>query len=170
MKGVLLILLSASFFTVLTASCTNPFAPALDKSNRIGAGAGDLRTIDGFFQTFRFAYLTRDTTLYGELVADNFQFTFTNTQNQETWARDVEMRTTNGLFRNSELLDLQWNSIVFQSGTDDSTQAEVWRTFFLRFGFSTTNTQELQGQARLILTRNAPTAPWRMSRWDDFSQ
>jgi len=152
------------------ASCTNPFAPALDKSNRTDAGVGDLRTIDGFFQTFRFAYLTRDTTLYGEIVADNFQFTFTNTQNQETWARDVEMRTTNGLFRNSELLDLQWNSIVFQSGTDDCTRVEVWRTFFLRFGFSAANTQELQGQARLILTRNAPTAPWQMSRWDDFSQ
>lgn len=170
MKGVLFIILLASFFATLSASCANPFAPALDKSNRIGAGVGDLRTVDGFFQTFRFAYLTRDTTLYGQLVADNFQFTFTNTQNQETWARDVEMRTTNGLFRNSELLDLQWNSIVFQSGTDDSTQAEVWRTFFLRFGFSATNTQELQGQARLILLRTTPSAPWQMSRWDDFSQ
>ncbi len=170
MKGGLFILLSASFFAVLMESCANPFAPALDKSNRTGAGIGDLRTIEGFFQTFRFAYLTRDTTLYGKLVSDNFQFTFTNTQNQETWARDVEMRTTYGLFRNSELLDLQWNSVVFQSGNDDSLQAEVWRTFFLRFGFSATNTQELQGQARLILTRNAPTAPWQMSRWDDFSQ
>ncbi len=164
------ILLIATCLSIWFLGCTNPFAPALDKSNRIGAGAGDLRTIDGFFQTFRFAYLTRDTTLYGQLVSDNFQFTFTNTQNQETWARDVEMRTTNGLFRNSELLDLQWNSVVFQSGTDDSVQAEVWRTFFLRFGFSATNTQELQGQARLILIRNAPTAPWQMSRWDDFSQ
>ncbi len=170
MKSGVFVVLLASLLGVLTESCTNPFAPALDKSNRTGAGVGDLRTIDGFFQTFRFAYLTRDTTLYGELVADNFQFTFTNTQNQETWARDVEMRTTNGLFRNSELLDLQWNSVVFQSGTDDSTRAEVWRTFFLRFGFSATNTQELQGQARLILTRNAPTSRWQMSRWDDFSQ
>jgi alpha-D-ribose 1-methylphosphonate 5-phosphate C-P lyase len=152
------------------AGCTNPFAPALDKSNRTGAAIGDQRTIEGFFQTFRFAYLTRDTTLYGQLVADNFQFTFTNTYNQETWARDVEMRTTNGLFRNTELLDLQWNSIIFQSGNDDTTHAEVWRTFFLRFGFSAANTQELQGQARLILTRKRTTDAWQMTRWDDFTQ
>lgn len=150
--------------------CTNPFAPSLNTTPRANASIGDLRTIEGFFQAFRFAYLTRDTTLYGQLVAQNFQFTFTNTYNQETWARDVEMRTTNGLFRNCELLDLQWNSIVLQNGTDDSTQAEVWRTFFLRFGFSAANIQTLQGQARLILTRNKPTDPWQMTRWDDFSQ
>lgn len=156
--------------SAIFSSCANPFAPALDKTNRTGAGVGDQRTIDGFFQKFRFAYLTRDTTLYGQLVADNFQFTFANAQNQETWGRDVEMRATNGLFRNAEILDLQWNSVVFQLGNDDSARAEVWRAFYLRYGFSAANAQELQGQARLTLMRDAPNAPWRMTRWDDFSQ
>ncbi len=162
--------LTLTFLWGALSSCTNPFAPALDKRHHTTAGIGDLRTIEGFFQTFRFAYLTRDTALYGQLVASNFQFTFTNAYNQETWARDVEMRTTYGLFRNTELLDLQWNSIVFQLGNDDSTHAEVWRSFFLRLAFSTTNTQELQGQARLVLTRKRPTDAWQMSRWDDFTQ
>ncbi|MCS6988904.1 MAG: hypothetical protein NZM06_05235 [Chloroherpetonaceae bacterium] len=155
---------------VALGACANPFAPALDRTNRAGTGIGDPRAIEGFFQKFRFAYLTRDTTLYGQLVADDFQFTFANAQNQETWGRDVEMRTTNGLFRNAEILDLQWNSVVFQTGNDDSAQAEVWRAFFLRYGFSAANAQEIQGQARLILTRPSSAHPWQMSRWDDFSQ
>ena len=91
----------------------------------------DLTTIDGIFQSFQFAYSFRDTSIYGKLVGNDFIFTFRDFEKgfDVSWGRDDEMKTTNGLFTNSQRLDLIWNNIVLSNV--DSLSATIVRGFNL---------------------------------------
>ena len=64
------------YFLILTG-CKNPFAPALDdRPNNDGSTISDLKNIDGVFQNFQYAYVFKDTTIYGKLIAGDFLFTY----------------------------------------------------------------------------------------------
>lgn len=154
----------------MLCSCTiNPFAPRLELSERSGIGLGDQRTIDGFFRNFEFAYLTKDTALYSQLLAERFTFVYRDFDNgiDVTWPRDVELVTTLGLFRSAEILDLRWNTIVFQDG--NAFQKQVVRSFRLRVGFRINEVVEITGNANFTLARDDTSAVWKMSRWRDES-
>jgi hypothetical protein len=163
--------LGIAMLLIAVIGCNNPFAPKLDTKDRTGSTIGDTRTIDGFFQTFEFAYNTRDTALYGQLVAPNFEFSYPNfdTGNNETWLRDVEMRTTNGFFSNADFLNLRWNSNIGEP-TVSTLNARITRTFILQFSFRGSTTTTGRGFATILLVRPDSTAGWTMSRWEDNSQ
>ncbi len=154
---------------VLWGCTINPFAPRLELSERSGIGLGDQRTIDGFFRNFEFAYLTRDTALYGQLLSERFTFVYRDFDNgvDVIWPRDVELVTTSGLFRSAEILDLRWNTVVFQDG--DARQVQVVRSFRLRVGFRINEVFEITGNANFTLVRDDTGSVWRLSRWRDES-
>ncbi len=154
---------------VLWGCTINPFAPRLELSERSGVGLGDQRTIDGFFRNFEFAYLTRDTALYGQLLSERFTFVYRDFDNgvDVIWPRDVELVTTSGLFRSAEILDLRWNTVVFQDG--DARQVQVVRSFRLRVGFRINEVFEITGNANFTLVRDDTGSVWRLSRWRDES-
>ncbi|MCS7013503.1 MAG: hypothetical protein NZM05_07725 [Chloroherpetonaceae bacterium] len=150
--------------------CTlNPFAPRLDTENRSGIGLGDQRTLDGFFRNFEFAYLTKDTALYSQLLDERFTFVYRDFDNgiDVVWPREVELVTTLGLFRSTEILDLRWNTIVFQEGS--AVQTQVVRSFRLRVGFRASEVFEITGNANFTLVRRDTAAVWKLSRWRDES-
>ncbi len=154
----------------LAVGCSiNPFAPRLDTSDRSNVGLGDQKTIDGFFRTFEYAYITKDTALYSQLLADRFTFLYRDFDNgvDVAWQRDIELVTTLGLFRNTEVIDLRWNSAIFQDG--DSLQTQIIRSFRLRIGFRATDLVEITGNANMTLVRAATSDVWKLSRWRDES-
>jgi len=151
-------------------SCTiNPFAPRLERSERSGIGLGDQKTVDGFFRNFEFAYLTRDTALYSQLLSERFTFVYRDFDNgvDVIWPRDVELVTTLGLFRSAEILDLRWNTVVFQDGS--AVQVQVVRSFRLRVGFRINEVVEITGNANFTLVRDDTGSVWKLSRWRDES-
>lgn len=147
--------------------CLNPFAPGSDDSP--ATSACDQMTITGIFQCFQTAYTFRDTTAYGQLVSSDFVFVYRDYELgiDITWGRDDEMRTTYGLFRNAQKLDLIWNNII--STSQDSTQIHVVRSFNLTITFNPTDIERIDGYANLTFARTGPTEPLRILRWRDES-
>ena len=128
----------------------------------------DLKTIDGVFQNFKYAYTFKDTTIYGEIISTDFIFTYRDYDQgvDISWGRDEEMKTTNGLFQNSQRLDLIWNNIVLSS--QDSLTANIVRGFNLTITFNPTDVVRLDGRVNLSLRKNAEKK-WQITKWLDES-
>lgn len=145
----------------------NPFNYELDKSiGDTGNLISDQKNIDGVFQNFLYAYTFKDTLIYGKLLDRNYSFVFRDYDAgvDVSWGRDDEMRVTNGLFQNSQRLDLIWNNIV--SIADDSTN--IIRSFNLTVTFNPTDVIFVDGRVNLDLIKTT-NEQWKISRWVDES-
>jgi hypothetical protein len=165
MRTVLLALLA-----VVNLSCLNPFAPKLDDNSGLSDTIlGDQKTVDGVFQNFKQAYLFRDTTIYGQLLAPNFIFIYKDYDKGADvfWGRDDDMLTTNGLFQNAQRLDLVWNSTIAVDG--DSLSLTLTRNFNLTVTFTPSDIQRVDGYANITLERSQQSDNWKISRWRDES-
>ena len=154
---------------VLVSAC-NPFAPALE-DNPIGDGSliTDQTTVEGLFANVRYAYTSKDTTIYGGMLAQDFIFTYRDYDRKidESWGRDEEMRITWHLFQNASSLNLVWNNIVGFSG--DSVAASVTRSFNLTVTFNPSDVIRVDGRVSLDLRRASSSAPWKITQWRDES-
>ncbi|HEY3876732.1 MAG TPA: hypothetical protein VGM92_14770 [Candidatus Kapabacteria bacterium] len=158
------------FIMLALAFCVscNPFAPAASQSSN-SEQFGDPHTINGYFQAFQYAYQFRDTTLYGNLLADNFVFSFHDYDQgvDIQWGRDDEMQHTSGLFQNTEQLSLLWGDVIEAEGSPlDST---VTRAFSLDVTFNEADIEHVDGSAVFHLQRSSLTAPWLAVSWQDES-
>ena len=146
----------------------NPFAPKLDDS-LAEVNFGDPKTIEGYFQAFRYAYQFKDTTLYGSLLAPNFVFSYRNYDRgvDVEWGRDEEMRTTAALFANTQSLNLLWGNILDSTGSE--TAYDVTRTFSLDVTLNPGDVTHVDGRAVFHLERPALGTPWKAVRWRDES-
>lgn len=164
------ILLFFALVLLLYSGCTNPFAPKFDE-NATGSSSTitDIKTVEGVFQNFQYAYTFKDTLIYGELIAPDFIFTYRDYDAgfDVSWGRDEEMKTTYGLFNNSQNLNLIWNNIVIS--LQDSTTANIVRGFNLTIAFNPTDVVRLDGRVNLLLTKNSQTQKWAITRWIDES-
>jgi hypothetical protein len=148
-------------------SCINPFAPALN--NTEVDAIGNLKTIDGFFQLFQYAYNMRDTVVYSNLFAPNFIFAYTNYDNgmDLTLSREEDMITTYRLFNTAKKIDLIWNEIITKEGND--IEQNISRNFNLTIVFSATDFVYISGKAYFILKRNNENENWQLTYWRDDS-
>jgi len=149
-------------------SCANPFAPSLDDEPVSGDYLiSDQKDIAGVFQNFKYAYTFRDTTIYGDLLDQDFTFAYTDYEQgfDKSWGRSEEMRATEGLFRNSQNLDLIWNNIILISS--DSTN--IIRSFNLTITFNPADIVQITGRVNLTLIKNPATLKWKILRWFDES-
>lgn len=167
--------MKAIFFihcTIIFFAC-NPFAPGLDSSSDETVSIlGDPKEVDGIFKNFQYAYVFRDTTIYGQLFSGEFTFLYRDYDRggvDVTWGRDEEMRTTYGLFQNVQRLELVWNNISSSSINADSTQAMVVRNFNLTVTFNPSDIIRVDGYANLTLERGHKQDPWMIVRWRDES-
>ena len=155
---------------ILISACTNPFAPKYEEEiDGGGPPISDQTKIEGVFQNFQYAYTFKDTLIYGNLISSDFVFTYRDYENgyDVSWGRDEEMRTTNGLFQNSERLDLIWNNVLLS--TVDSLDANIVRSFNLNITFNPTDVVRVDGRVNLLLQQDAETRKWRITRWIDES-
>lgn len=160
------------FFALLVfaAGCQNPFAPAFDENyDSTKPPISDLTTIEGVFQNFQYSYTFKDTLTYGELLAGDFVFTYRDYEQgfDVSWGRDEEMITTNGLFQNAQRLDLIWNNIVLS--TEDSSTANIVRSFNLNITFNPTDVVRVDGRVNLSMRKSIETNKWQITRWIDES-
>lgn len=148
-------------------SCVNPFAPSIDEN--LGSNEGlisNQNDIGGVFQNFQYAYTFKDTLIYRQVLDKNFTFTYRNYDlgADVSWGRDDEMKVTNGLFQNSQRLDLIWNNIVSMTG--DSTR--IVRSFNLTITFNPTDIIFVDGRVNLTLAKDE-NKKWKVLRWADES-
>jgi hypothetical protein len=129
----------------------------------------DLKTVDGVFQNFQYAYVFKDTTIYGELITEDFIFTYRDYDEaiDVSWGRDDEMKTTYGLFQTSQRLDLIWNNEVLN--TQDSLNATIIRAFNLTITFNATDIVRINGRVNLSLKKDPISEKWAIVKWIDES-
>ncbi|MBK0402015.1 hypothetical protein I5M27_03400 [Adhaeribacter sp. BT258] len=157
---------------VASLAACNPFAPELDDAvtdpNKL---LGDRKTVNGFFEWFRNSYQLRDSTLYGQIVAPDFRFTYFDfTNNTEvSWPRDVEMSTTYKLFRGVRATSLQWNQYILADTAISDTVAIAERAFNLTINQDDATIYRGVGSARIVLTRKNRNDNWKMRSWYDKS-
>lgn len=155
---------------LLYAGCKNPFAPSLDNSlSDNGSALSDLKNINGVFQNFQYAYVFKDTTIYGKLLTNDFLFTYRDYDQgiDVSWGRDEEMKTTHGLFQNSQRLDLIWNNEILN--ISDSLNATIIRAFNLTITFNPTDIIRVNGRVNLSLQKDPVSETWAITRWIDES-
>ena len=160
----------SSIILLFTQGCENPFAPKIISSDKNTSSIiSDQKSIDGVFQNLTVAYQLKDTSVYGGLLAPGFIFSYRDYDlgYDVTWGRSEEMRITQGLFRNSERLDLLFNNIVLFS--EDSLSAVVIRSFNLNITFNPTDVIRVDGKVNLQLNKSPETGRWTISRWIDDS-
>lgn len=148
-------------------SCINPFAPSIDENLGSNEGLISGQTdIGGVFQNFQYAYTFKDTLIYRQVLDKNFTFTYRDYDlgADVSWGREDEMKVTNGLFQNSQRLDLIWNNIV--SITGDSTR--IIRSFNLTITFNPTDIIYVDGRVNLTLAKDENNK-WKIVRWADES-
>ena len=161
------ILLSFSLFI----GCINPFAPKLDESTQQSNIITAQRTPEEVLQNFAYAYTFRDSLLYADLLDSNFVFEFFDpTMGEsgvfESWGRDVELRTTGGLFRAFNAIELVWLNTVYQNAVSESEEV-LYKNFRLTLVTSDINFA-LQGYA-IFTFRLGVDGKWRIKRWVDES-
>lgn len=134
-----------------------------------GSTLSDLKNVDGVFQNFQYAYVFKDTTIYGKFIAEDFLFTYRDNDQgiDVSWGRDEEMKTTYGLFQNSQRLDLIWNNEVLS--TQDSLSATIIRAFNLTITFNPTDIERVNGRVNLSLKKDPVSNTWAIVRWIDES-
>ncbi|HEX2786274.1 MAG TPA: hypothetical protein VHP32_00075 [Ignavibacteria bacterium] len=156
------------FSIILFASCDNLFSPKLDTRTPTNI-ITDQKTIEGLFQNFKYAYTFKDTTVYGQLLNEDFVFIYRDYEQgfDVSWDRATEMRTTNGLFNSAQKLDLIWNNIIFQAG--DSLNTSLKRSFNLTITFNPNEIINLNGFADMTITRPTSDSKWKIKRWRDES-
>lgn len=129
----------------------------------------DQTDIDGVFKNFQYAYVFKDTTIYGKLLSDEFIFVYRDYDKgyDVSWGRDEDVRITNALFNTVQKIDLIWNNTVASS--IDSSQAIVIRAFSLNLTFNPSDIIRIDGRVNLTLEKNKATNKWLIVRWRDES-
>ena len=166
-KSVILIIGLLSLF-VMFSSCDNLFAPGLDTSTEASI-LTDQKTIEGVFQNFKYAYTFKDTAVYGNLLNEDFVFSYRDYESgfDVSWDRPTEMRTTNGLFQSAQKLEIIWNNIIFQGG--DSLVQNVKRSFNLTITFNPSDITRVNGFVDMNFYRSSTESIWKIQRWRDES-
>lgn len=161
------------FFTLIFFnSCLNPFAPKLLENK----GFFDLliteqKTPEEVLQNFRYAYIFKDSLLYSEILDSSFVFAYFDpnigTSGQfVSWGRDLDLKTTGRIFRRFDVIDLVWNSTIFQSVQE--TTGQITKSFNLTM-IAKDDDIRISGAAVFSFRKSPVSEKWRIVKWKDES-
>ncbi|MGD9898488.1 MAG: hypothetical protein AB7T22_05085 [Calditrichaceae bacterium] len=166
-RSIAVILLFISLY-----GCVNPFAPEI-KSGKYSSSLiiTDQQNPDEVLTNFSYAYNFKDSLVYSDLLDSSFLFISKNYATDPvtdlTWGRDVDIRTTVGLFRHFQNINLVWGGTIFQYYFQDSTEAEIKRTFQLTLNGGV-EIPPINGEALFNFAKKS-SGIWKITRWEDLS-
>jgi hypothetical protein len=118
------------FVGLMSLSCLNPFAPALDKGNLAEGLITDQSTPDEVLTNFKYAYIFRDSLLYADLLDSAFVFQYFDPDQGASgifvsWTRETDLQATGRLLRTFDAINLEWlNTINPDTLRDDMKNIE----------------------------------------------
>ena len=171
LPGVLPVLLAAAV-VAFSLSCLNPFAPRREQAGgRQNLIITEQKTPEEVLQNFRYAYIFKDSLLYSQLLDSSFIFVYFDpnlgTSGQfVSWGRDIDLRTTARLFRNFDVIDLIWNSTIYESVQENT--GEITKSFNLTM-LTKDEDIRISGLAVFSFRKSPATGKWLIVRWKDES-
>lgn len=159
-----------SALVILSSGCI--FAPGLSDD---ATGLGDIitrqSTPEDVLTNFRYAYKFADSLIYSDVLDTSFQFISKNYATSPPtdiiWGRDVDIKTTVGMFRYFDVLELTWGEPDPSRSTQDSTSATITLTFQLTLNGGR-DIPTLKGEAFFVFAKRAQNV-WRIVRWEDLA-
>ena len=171
-KSIILKLTVIASIAITVFRC-NPFSPELaDGDINAGLIITAQKSPEDVLTNFSFAYNFQDSLVYIDLLDSSFIFISkdfsTDPVTDIKWGRDVDIRTTNRMFRFFQSLDLVWGRSVNQSFLDeDSLLYELTTNFQLTIdGGKVYST--ITGIALFHFIKK-PSGIWKITRWEDKS-
>ena len=151
--------------TIILSGCTNPFAPTLGDTG--ASQVPDASTIGGMLELFKYAYNTKDSLFYSQVLDSSFVFEYYDDENSryDQWYRTTDLKATAGLFNYYEVINLNWYNIdsTIYNFVDSLSQQEFLANFNL-----TLDNSILYGFARFKCYKN-PGSTFKITSWkDDF--
>lgn len=150
----------------------NPFAPDYtDDISTTSLILTDQETPQDVMTNFAFAYNFKDSLVYSDLIDTTFLFISknfaTNPVTDITWGRDTDLKTTAGLFKGFNTLNLVWGGTIYERYIDgaDSSLVELKQVFQLTLDGGI-EIPTLNGEALFILRKNS-SDKWKITRWED---
>ncbi|NQU04523.1 MAG: hypothetical protein HQ568_00410 [Calditrichaeota bacterium] len=153
----------------ITAGCLNPFAPV---EGDVGETVwSDQTTVRGLLDNFALSYDYRDSLRYSDCLDESFVFRYYDAENgyYDSWFRETDLKTTGGMFRAFDRINLEWNMIPDTvDNYDQAEQKPGSLEFIVRFNLSLGNEAPLMGYA-VFTTSMGVDSRFRIIEWrDDF--
>jgi len=164
-KYILLLIIIPAVFLFFIA-CDNPFAPSLGD-----AGVTQVPqavTIGGMLELFRYAYNTKDSLYYSQILDSAFVFEYYDVVNSryDQWYRTTDLKATAGLFHNYEVIDLNWYNLPDTADYNFAEENSV-KEIIVNFNLMLDNTL-LYGFARFECYKRTGSTFKILSWKDDF--
>ena len=155
----------------LVVNCFNPFAPKLEESDETELIITEQKNPEEVLQNFKYAYVFKDSVLYSNVLDSSFVFIYFDPNIESSgrfvsWGRDVDLQTTGRLFRSFDVIDLIWNSTIYQF--DDEYRSEISKSFNLSL-IKNDETLNITGNAIFIFKKSEYDSKWRIMQWKDES-
>ena len=165
--------LASTLLIVINWGCWNPFAPKLDTSTLGALILTEQKTPDEVLQNFNYAYTSKDSLLYSDLLDSSFVFVYEDYDlgRLVSWGRDVDLRSTGRLFRSFDVIDLTWNKEAYSDTSYNSSGqiiVEIPKPYRLNL-YGTQGDFALSGTAVFSFSKSPYDSKWRITRWKDES-
>jgi len=152
----------------LLYGCFNPFAPRLsDLENDGELQLTEQKSPQELLQNFKYAYTFKDSIIYRDLLDDSFVFIYRDYTEDKfiSWGKETDIKTTNGIFNNFDIIRLVWNSTNFLTYSSDSVTAEISK------GFTLTLDSDIKiiGNALFVVKKDPNKNIWVITKWIDKS-
>ncbi len=179
MKRMAILLTFFLILVIVFYACENPFAPGLKQSfDGSTLIITDQKTAEDVLINFKYAYNFKDSLVYADLLDSSFLFISKNFATEPvtdlTWGRDVDIKTTVGMFRHFQTLNLTWEGTVYDRYlNEERTLKEIKKVFSLVIDGGR-EIPTIRGEALFVfkkktLSRDDTTGIWRIIRWEDLS-
>lgn len=128
------------------------------------------KTPEEVLQNFKVAYTFRDSLLYSDLLDTSFIFKYYNSDKGtsgelETWYKDTDLYITGQLFRHFQIIDLIWNTNLYEWSDEDV--GEISRSYSLTLIGEDVD-HKLSGRATFSFKKGIDQR-WRITDWKDDS-
>jgi len=164
----------------LLIGCLNPFAPKLEKSPELKFLITEQQNPEEVLKNFKLAYFFRDSVLYSDVLDTSFMFYYFDINLDESgrwdnWGRDTDLKTTGRLFRVFDVINLVWESSIYEDTLSLDQNSEPEKIEIIkRFSLKLLQTNEgidydLWGKAVFTFIKNKYDGKWRIYRWKDDS-
>lgn len=179
-RGSFCWLLLAGLQLGFISGCLNPFAPKLENTPELQFLVTDQKSPENVLQNFKLAYFFRDSVLYSDVIDSNFIFYYfdpnlDNSGRYVNWGRDTDLKTTGRLFRAFDMINLVWESSIYEDTlavdkNQEPTKIEIIKRFSLKLVSSSEELDyDFWGKAIFTFTKNPYDQKWRILRWQDES-
>lgn len=151
--------------------CFNPFAPKLvDDMDSTDLVVTNQQSPDEVLQNFKVAYTFRDSLLYSDLLDTSFLFKYYDPDEGAsggilTWTKETDLYITGRLFRHFEIIDLVWNTTLYEWENEETGQ--ISRGYSLTL-IGEDSDYQLSGRA-IFSFKKCVDERWRITDWKDES-